>query len=544
MKPQATKEPDIMSGPRPAVFVLALALLAACAAPEPIGAPIADIEQIASELEQLLDPTLGHDQIPDSPASANVPPPIEIPRDAPWLGDVQSYNYALPPMDAIAELLPGRSIRYDLSRPIPDIVIVAPPGPRTLFEHLDNVTGQSDWIWTYRDGVIVVTDTLARAYAVSAPPGSQNASIPMRALHQEQGAGGLWGAGNAAFGTPTGGSALGSAEDEPENNFDMELDAWQSLSELISLATGIQPAQPPSPVNLNIFDPPPILTGGDGGTPSFVLLPEANMVYVTAAPSIHERVAAVIADFNLSLNARVLLTITVYEIDFSDRATRSFDLRLLREAATLADLEIEGTTFDLSDANGLSLRLDTFEGNAYDASNLLLTLLNTQGQTSIRLHERFEIVNNIPVSISDQRSTPYVARVSTANAIGGAVSQLSTEVETISINTGIALNVLASIANDTVNVRLGYSQADLVRLTPYSVGPDAAAIVGNLPVTDSSHRLFRMSLADGATRLVANVTQTEISDRESNNVFGLFGGSRSLEQSQRQTIIAVTAQIL
>ena len=522
----------------PIAFAFCALLLSACTSSDPVaGDPMPELEEIAQELADLLESDSAPDSAGDDAADDFAPEPIRIPRDAPWLGEIRFRTYQADPATAINEILPpGTPVRYELLREIPNILVFAPSGQKTISQHLDHITRQADWSWSFDAGVIRVLDTISNPYSIAAPPGAQNATIPMRALTQDANAtAGAGGGGGAA-----GGGAGGASSEEPENNFEIELDAWETLETLLTQTLGIAPAQ--SPVQSLLAPPTPI--GASNAEPSFTMIREANLVYVTASPSIHQKVSDLIDQFNASINERVLLTVTVFELDFTDTNRRSFDLRLLRQAASAADIRLTGNDFDLSDANGLSIKLTSNEGNAYDASNLLLTLLNTQGQTSIRLHERFEIVNNIPVSISDQRTIPYVASISTGNQIGGAVSQLSTEVRTQQLNTGIALNVLASIAGERVNVRLGYSQAALVRLETYDIGEGASGIAGTLPITDSSHRLFRMSLNNGDTRLIANVTQTSITDRESSNTFGFLGGSRAVQQQQRQTIIAVTAQIL
>ena len=496
---------------------------------------IPGMEEIAAELETLLQ-TIDTDSRTD-PATPVRPQPIRIPRDAPWLGDIVAGTYQAPPVDAIRNLLPGRAIRWELRRPIPDIVVLAPPGGRTASQHLDHIAFQADWAWSQVDGVLVVSDFPTRHYLVSAIPGNLETTIPARAMNSPVSTGAS-GAGASTLGQ---GQLQGG--EMPENTHTMELNAFEELSD--SLAQLLSVDSPGSTITQDLFD-----TGqqpgfaGAGAQGSYTIIPASNLVVVSAAPSSHALVADLIDQFNAGVNNRVILTITVFELAFSDRNQRSIDLSLLREAAISSGIQITGPEFDLTDPNGLSVDLVAQEGNAYDTSNLLFRLLQTQGSTSVRLHERFEMTNNVPASIADERVLPYVSEISTGNQFGGALSSLTPQIQTQQLNTGISLNVIASITSDRVNVRLGFSQAQLVRFEPYSFGDGASAIAGTLPVTDAQHRLFRMSLEDGDTRLIANVTKTSISDESANNAFGVLGGSRSSDQAESQTIIAVTAQML
>lgn len=503
---------------------LVCTLLAGClATPELPGESPPAISAIADELEALLDTSSTEPDHPEDTEHA-FPEPIRIPRAAPWLGDIAASSYLTDPVSAIEELLPGRAIRWDLAHPIPDIAVLAPGGPRTIAEHLDHIAQQADWAWFFENGSIIVTDMETRNYAIAAIPGSQDASIPMRALEQSD---------------SSAGSGGGAGAEQPENNFEIELDAWRDLSDLLTQTIGIPR---PNRIPQDLFEPPAPI-GTTSAESSFTMTPAGNFVTVTAPPSIQREVERAIDRFNAGLNARALLTITVYELEFADDNQRSVDFNVLRDAATAADLEITGPDFDLS-SNGISFTLTSLEGNEYDASSLLFRLLEAQAQTTVRLHERFETVNNIPISISDRRVLPYVAEISTGNQIGGGLSSLTPDVQTRVLSTGLALNVVSSIARDTVNVRLGYSQAELVRLDTYQFGSGPSAISGTLPVTDASDRLFRMSLRSGDTRLIANTTATRIANESANNAFGLLGGSRANGRSQRQTVIAVTVQIL
>ena len=504
------------------LFILACALAGGCAT-EPSAGPLPTRDEVATELADLIQFERDNQPAP-VPEPTGLPEPIRIPRGAIWIGEPAGVSFSTTPRDAVSLATPpGTPIRWNLdpTRPTPG-AITHLERETTAADILDKIAMAADWHWEWDGAAIFITDTITRTYPIPTLPGTQEITMPSRSMQVDQNEGGGQGGGQGGGGGG-GGQGGGGGDGDGEiakNEFTATLDVYDALTTL---------------ANHSVSNVP------NGGT--YSILPEANLLLVTGPPSAHERAKALLAEFSAQINKRVLVTFTVFELTARDSNSRGFDFQLLRDAAVAANVRLGAPEFSTGDGNGLTIRLDNLEGNAYDASRLLLTLLNTQGNTTLRLHERFEVLNNIPVNYSDERLYPYIRTVSTNNQLGGALSNLSYTVETSQLTTGLAINVLASIAGDTINIRLGYSQASLVELREYAFG-GADGIAGNLPVTDSSHRLFRMSIPNGSTRLIANATATSLGSSESASAFGLAGASANNSTNQRQTIIAVTAQIL
>ncbi len=518
-------------------------ILGACAtdpaAPiDTAGRPL--VEELSALLEQV-------EAASEAPEPEQLPEPILVPRTAPWLGLLVEGTYQSPPRDAVENLLSGRSLRWELTRAVPDVLVVPPSGSRTVSEHLDHIAVQADWSWRLDGAVVVVEDFPTRHYPIASLPGGLRAVLPARALDQAQniGGGSLGGLGAAT-------GAGGQGGDRLENTRTLDLDAIQdfasTLAQILALPAPQPLAQslletPENPEGGEALDAAPDL-GATGANASYRVSAAANLVTITAPPSIHARAVDFIEAHNAAANRRAVLTITVFELAFTDSNQRSVDFSLLRDAATAANLTLTSPEFDISDPNGITLRVDSMEGNSFDTSNLLLRLMETQGSTSVRLHERLEVTHNAPVAISDERVLPYVSEISTNNQVGGAFSTLGPQIETSQLNTGVALNVLASIAGERINIRLGFSLSQLVRFDAFEFGTGESAVSGALPVTDAQHRIFPFSIGDGETRLIANVTKTSVSDESANRAFGLLGGSRLSDNTETQTVIAVTARVL
>ena len=520
--------------------------------------------ELASEIAALLNPE-EMAAFGSAPKMA-IPNPIRIPRDAPWLGETLAATYQATPAEAVQLVLQGRPVTWDLQRPAysSDLLVTSPySGAGTIVEHLDHIASLADWSWSVKNGRVNIEDMPTRNYPIAAMPGSLEASLPFRAMSINQaGAGvaaGVGGSSQAGQGGG-GGQAGGLSEQNAENNFSINTDVYgelrtalnqilglpistsipQTAGEIMQAVAGDALAPSRQSATQQAQAPPQ-----DYDRPGYTIVPSANLLILTAPPSIHDRVNQVLDELNSAINRKVLLTITIYEVQFTDARQRGLDLQLFRTAATAAGINLNGSALDITSPNGLSLDLASLEGNAFDGSTLIYSLLELQGHTTVRLHEEFEAISNVPLSISDERAHPYISEVSLGNTIGGALSQVNPQIQTSQLSTGFAFHALASIAGeDNISVRITLSQADLVRWEQYQFGSGVGAISGTLPITDSQHRVIRMNLQNNETRLVANLTKTAVSGDQANQNLGLLGSSAEQSSSEQQTLISVTATIL
>lgn len=428
---------------------------------------------------------------------------VRIPRHAPWLGQTIDAQYQDEAKEAIRTVLQGRPVVFDLKNDSSPLVS-SPVGASTVLEHLDAIAVQADWAYTIEGGVVIVSDSVTRQFALQAIPGV--------------------GVGRVSLDTLDAGSGGAS------NSLDVLNAPYRDLEgALRSVFADYKPGQAGT-------------LGGD--SQMYSLVPAGNSLTVNGPPSLLRRVAQVVDDFNESLNRKVHLIITVYDVSFTNSSQRSIDFDLLRDAAIISNASFQGSSLIQTTTGSFSLGLDFFEGNSMDASTVVFNLLRQQGNTSVKLHEAFEATNNVVFSIEDQRRTPYISQVSLQRQDGGSISSLTPSIETETISTGLGFHVVATIANQNINVRLSLSQSDLVRFEPYRFGSGDAGISGTLPVTDTQDRVIPMTLKDGETRLIANLTQSQFRNDSAGSGLGLLGRSSAADNSEKQTVIAVTAKIL
>ncbi|MBL4571566.1 MAG: hypothetical protein JKY40_10615 [Gammaproteobacteria bacterium] len=476
-----------------------LSLVSACAidpTPEQSGAVVRDeLAQVLQTLE------------PIQPVQPAAKEEVEIPRHAPWLADRFDARYADTSKEAIKTVLQGRPVIFELRRET-NPQVTSPIDAVTIKQHLDAIAVQSDWSYLVDEGVVVFTDTNTEQFFIQSIPGIGISRVAFNTL----------GNGGNAGGQVTGAS----------NSLELSSTPYIDLQNLLRSVVADY-----------------IPEGADlEGSSMFALIPSANILTVNGSPSLLRRVKRIIDDFNYSVTRKVHLIITVYDVTFSDVSARSIDFNVLRQAAIRTSSGFTGSSLIPATDGALSLGLDFFEGNSLDSSSVIFNLLRQQGQTTVKLHEAFEATNNVVFSIEDQRTTPYISQVSIQRQDGGAISQITPTIETDEVSTGLGFHVVATIANDNINIRLSLSQSTLVRFDPYNFGTGENGISGSLPVTDNQYRVIPISLRDGETRLIANLSQSQYRNEEAGFGFGDIGRSNGRDNTEKQTVIAVTAKIL
>lgn len=438
---------------------------------------------------------------PVQPITPKVTNEVRVPRNAPWLSNGLAAQYRDRAREAIQIVLAGRPAIFP--RDEEDNPIVSSPfGASTIKDHLDAISIQADWSYTISDGVVIFSDSETRQFSIHTMPGVGLSRLPLGSFDQQR----------------SGGAT---------NNFDLSFSPYRDLE--TSVAALIADYSRGLPARSSTI---------------YSLEPFTNTLTVSGPPSLLRRVSRLVESFNAAAGSKVHLSITVYDVSFSDSTQRSIDFDLLRQAAITSAASFQGSGLVQTVNGGLSLGLDFFEGNSLDSSTLIFNLLQQQGTTSVKLHEAFEALNNMMFSIEDQRTTPYVSKVSVDRQDGGSISSLTPSIELDELITGLGFHVVSTISGDTIMLRLALSQSDLVRFDPYKYGTGENQLSGSVPVSDGHNRIIPIILKDGETRLIANLSQSQSRNDESGSGFGFIGRSNAVNNSQTQTVIAVTAKIL
>lgn len=448
-----------------------------------------------------------------SPSAVPVPPPepprrerpaklVRIPSAALWLGETVMAQYrGLPARSALERLVPNGLLAFRLPQgeggPNGPPVDYALPGKATRQQHIAAVCTAADWAWHIEEGVLVVTATETRTFQLEASPGQRVGRVSTAELDD----------------TPTGAAGVERVVADSAHE--------QALAALRGAAAG---------------------TGA-----SVDLVGSSGQIVVSARPSVMRRLAGIIEQLNRVGTRRVALEFVLYEVDVSDSETRALDVTALRDAAIGLSLSVSSPGGSaLRDIMGdLSILWTDTDDRAF-GTEVVFRWLKQQGETKVRIQKNVVAVHNQVTELQDVQISRYISEVTIQQQASGATSVVSPSVRTDSVKTGETWAVLPTIVGDRVSLRLASSRSELVALEEYSFSDDAVA--GALPVTAVSSVSTPISLDDGETRVITNLSSSrERVEKTASPLLAWLpwlGEARGRDASSVETVITITADIL
>ena len=427
---------------------------------------------------------------------------VRIPASAPWLGETVVAQYrGLSARTALKQLVPNGMLAFRLPEgedPQGPPVDYALPGNATRQAHIAAVCAAADWAWRLEEGLVVIAATETRTFQLEASPGQRVERVSTAELDD---------------------TASGAAG--------VERVVADSAHEQVLAA----------------------LRGAAEGTEASVdLVGSSGQLVITARPSVMRRLAGIVERVNLVATRRVALEFVLYEVDVSDSETRSLNVAALREAAIGLALNVTPPgSSALRDLSGdLSiLWTDEADDRAF-GSELVFRWLTQQGETRVRIQKNVVAVHNQVTELQDVQITRYISEVTIQQQAAGATSVVSPSVRTESVKTGETWAVLPTIVDDRVSLRLASSRSELVALEEYSFSDDAVA--GTLPVTAVSSVSAPISLADGETRVITNLSSSRQQSQQTVSPLLAWlpwlGEAKSKGASSVETVMTITADIL
>ena len=410
-----------------------------------------------------------------------------------WLYEPVSLGSRSAPASAAIRVVVGeRPLRFDLHDANRNPTVENARSATTAREHLDSLVAQADWVWIVEAGVVVVRDRIVEMVDLDVTPGIRTTTT------------GIDGLGNSRGGQGGGGAATNTLI-APNDPYEALANSLEALGFTGGDAAGATTTSPE-------FLQDERTRCADG---KYEVLAYTGMAVLSGCPSRVRQGRRVVERFNAGHYRSAVAEVTVFEIDFSQGRERSLDLNLLRQTANRLGVQIEpagtttgsaGLTFDWQRPN------DRLMG-----SEAMLRWLQTQGQTSTRLHRRVELTHNEMSTIRDVRIVPYVREVSVTNQFAGASSNVTPSVTIEDALSGFVLSILPTIpmSSDTVSMRMNLSRASLVDNLSYSFAD--GLISGSVPVLAQQDDVVTVSLADGEAAIVSSVTL-----RDSRSSIGRF----------------------
>ena len=441
-------------------------------------------------------------------------PKVTVPVSAPWLADAIETTYRdLPADQALQLLVPSGAVRLHVTRagpPVGNPLVNAVRTATTRQQHIDSVCSQADWAWRIDRGVLVVTDVITKTFQLNVPPGTVTYQLEPGRLDTD----------NAAA--------------EPDAAQEFVSNAHEQLLEAMETVLAGGEVERPVPTRLAVV-------GASG------------QVVVTGAPSQVAEVEALVVDYNERMNRRVSLEFVLFEVDVTDTETRSLDISALFASARLATLSgaveispLGASTTDDATAGELSLR---FDGGGDDVADLVFQWLQEQGNTSVSVRKKVVAVHNQIATLRDVETIRYVGKVAIERDVSGSSEVRSPTIDIEALVTGEAWAVLPTIDADRVVLRLAMDRGDLLGFTTYSYS--GGAIAGALPQSAMTSVGLPISLADGETRLITNLSSTTTSQTAASTPLlswlpwlGSLSSGKDEQERRLESVIAMTAHIL
>ena len=509
--------------------------------------------------------------------------PVEIPRDALWLGHSRSVHFkkALPALTLIETLAKPHPVKFEVfggKNPM-----VMPPAKAVILkDYLDSIALQANWSWRVEQGVLIFGDWETKTIPLAALVGTLSGSIGV------------------------GGSAGGGAA----NSQSISIDAYSEIEQLVSGFVGKEyipeidggevasKSEDAEGQGQSQFDVPS-LGGGQGGaafglqgqqgqvgtglsldvaptdprTEFFTISKSSNMLYLSARPNTVRVVDNVLETYNRSVSRRVAYQLQVLVVRFTDGDQRDLSmLELVKKGTTLS---LNNGVFNFGHVNVPSLVLPAAltlgagavpgEGGSagatqadVDARNAEISAARTEynntappsywqateavfewaenhGTLSNEWSRTFETLNNQLVTFANERDQDYVESSTTTLTEGGSNQ---TTVEVNKLTTGRTINLFSTIiGRDRVNIKLSLVESDVVGETPR--GDRTLFTVAR------EERVIPISLHDKETRILSfsDLNRTSTSHGK-NKILPVLGDTERDNKIVEQTILIITADII
>lgn len=379
---------------------------------------------------------------------------VSRPEGAPWLlNPIQVALRDMDAIDAIALIVEGRSMRFDLRLQDRPVVAYSSRAGDTVKDALASIVAQADWAYTVVGESIEVSDLETRTLLLLAQPGTVEAKMSVNALDSD---------------------ADGGSDSSDGGTVQHVSDPYQT--ELEPIITQLIAADV-----------------GDGMPSTAQLLPSANALLITARPSTVRRVSALIETYNRRVSQSVRIHITVYEVTSSTE--KSIGTRLQSVIANGTGAFVGGWEVRPVETDAQFVFEALNPTKRYAGSDALLEWLNREGDASINFNDSIEVRNNQIAASSSTRTYQYVSSITREQ---DQLGRERTEVQRNQLRTGWSISVHPTIGHDAVTVRLSLARRSLVEERPFQFGEN----VGTNFVTDDQVRAMTVSLADGESRII------------------------------------------
>lgn len=374
--------------------------------------------------------------------------------------------------------------------------------------------------WRYEDGKIQFSRNVTRSFSLVALPTVVSSKSDLNIGLSNGGSGGSSGGNSGGSGGSSGGSGSdtgGSAQMGASQNASVAVafDFWKDLDK--TLATIL----------------------GDHG--KYSISRSTSSVTVTAPPALMDEAASFIRAMNRQLSRQVTVRVAVYSVKLDNSSSYDFSLSALLARGDARLGLGAGSSSELPQVGSGNFTSSGIVSNL----NVLLNALDKRGNVSVVTSASVTTMSGQPVPLQVGNARSYVS--STGTTITSGVS--STQVQTSSVNTGFALNVLPKVLDDG-RVLLQYG-VNISTLVGARNGFDSVAYGSGqqllLPNVDQRSFTQESMLENGSTLVLAgyqNVNNTTSDEGRGDPNFKALGGLRQAQADREMLVICITPVVL
>lgn len=342
--------------------------------------------------------------------------------------------------------------------------------------------------WRYDGTSIVFSKYQMRTFVMDALPGTISVTAPSA--------------------TTAGGTAASSAEATPLAS--ASIDIWEDIRKTVSS-----------------------IVGTDG---TVDISQSSGTVVVSTTPDRMDRVSRFLSEENKRLSRQVAITIELYSVEVDDETNYGLDLTAaLSSISGLPTVSIAGATTGLTDPAAITV--DLVEPGELAGTTGIVQALSTLGRTSRIAQIPITTLNNRPANQKISTDTAYVSSVSSTSS---GVDNVSTEAETDTITTGLAVSVLPRIMSDgRILLQYALAQGDLLNLKSFPIGDNNV----QLPETQGISFSQQVMMKNGSTLVLAGLDQNSVSNDArgvGRPLTWLLGGSTASVNKRNLIVIAIT----
>lgn len=342
--------------------------------------------------------------------------------------------------------------------------------------------------WRFDGTSIIISRYVTRTFVMDALPGTITIEAPQA--------------------TADGGPAAGAATATPLSS--ASIDIWQDLRNTVESIVG----------NVGTVD----------------ISQSSGTIVVSTSADRMERISTFLSEENKRLGRQVAISIELFSVEVNDAEAYGFDLNAaLSSINGLPTVALSGPTAGLTSPATVSVTL--VDPPALVGTDGLLQALSTLGKTTRVAQVPITTLNNRP---ANQRISSDRAYVSSVSSTTSGVDNVSTEAETSTVTTGLAVSVLPRIMSDgRILLQYALAQGDLLQIRSFPIGANTV----QLPETQGISFSQQVMMKNGATLILAGFDQSEVSNTArglGRPLSWILGGSTQSNNTRKLVVIAIT----